>query len=1470
MASLPAGTSPSPNVRVDPILPSEDTTNAATPASPTAPVASGTRAALATPESHVTTASTSPAVTGTGTVVATVAGTSNAQGSAYDPQNGNMYVAYGGNPGFVAVISGETYALLTSIPVGTYPWGIAYDAMNGDLYVSNSGSSNMSVIAGSTNTVVATVSTGANPQGVVYDPSNGELYVSIDGTNSVSEVNPVMNTVSTSVGVDATPYGIAYDPVNGDLYVAAGGANKADVLASSPLSFSTRITVQSSPNGVAYDAATGEIFVANSGSASVSVIDPATNAVTSTVAVSATPSGIAYDPANGDLYTGDNGAAAVSVIDGASLTVAATPAVGTNPTDVGVDGGTGEVYVSNAGSGSVSVLSTVLDLGSMSAAVRGANDTGTVIATPSSPSLGVGDSLFAAYDDQNGNIYVSNWATQNLTVLSGATDRAIASIDLKGVKAFGVAYDSANGDLYVVNNAGTNLTVVSGATNQVVGVVNGLSGGGVSVAYDSANQDLYATCGYYLCVVNGTTNTLVTLITVSNPGPVWGVAYDDANQRIYATALSGAPVSVIDGATNTVIFTFPAGGTPAGVTYDGANGDLYVSDSGTSQVSVINADTYAQVATVSVPGTPWGIAYASDNGNIYVPDDSSQLTVVSGATNTVVGAVPVGASTNPFGVAYDPANGKVYSINSAGSSVPVISTLSSTSAPTGAILDVGQTLFLSAPVIGEGAGIDHVTASASPAGGLYCAASTPGLTTATGTCWGRSPGTYTVTLTATDAIGNSVWSSAAVQVLTDPSVAVPVPTRATADVGQPLALSTSAGGGTGTYASYAWVTPPGLGCAASTSNTLTCVPKSPVAAGSVTVNVTDMNNDTSTSQTLSYTVSADPTITTPTATRLNLDVGQSTALSLAATNGTGLWSTLAWSGLPNGCASMNSTALTCTPGVYGTYSVSATVTDSNGMAASSGPVTLVVSLALATPSFTPSRNTLDVNQTILLSATVSGGTGTFVYAWGSLPAGCASSNTASLACTPASAGSGTFATTVTVTDSNGASLTSAPVTLTVALDPTISPPAPTSVGLDVGQTADLSVTATNGTGGVSTYGWQGLPVGCTSADTLTLACTPTTTGAYGVTVSITDSNHFTATSGTLTLVVSPTLTAPSLAASEPSLDVGQSVILSATTTGGSVPWTYIWSGLPSGCVTGNTAVLACSPTSAGSASVSVSVTDANGISLASNALTLTISSRLTAGSVTLSPAVLDLGQGATISASVNGGSGGLTYGWSGLPSGCATSNRSEVTCTPNATGESWIFVTVSDSNRDLVSMGPVTMAVSPALGTPSVTASASSLTLGGSVTFTASVTGGTAPLTYSWTGLPTGCGSANASVLTCVPTGTGTFTASVRVADATGAHGSASAAPVKVTAAPAPASTGLSSGLDWGILALGLVAVVIALLGVILALRKQGPAAGATTVEGGAGTPPKAPPVPPPPGPGPEPTPEPRTEEDVPWKEDKE
>lgn len=76
-----------------------------------------------------------------------------------------VYVATGrGNS--VAVIDGDSLALITLIPVGQRPWGIAMTPDGRKVYTANGLSNDISVIDTASNKVIATIKAGDGPWGI--------------------------------------------------------------------------------------------------------------------------------------------------------------------------------------------------------------------------------------------------------------------------------------------------------------------------------------------------------------------------------------------------------------------------------------------------------------------------------------------------------------------------------------------------------------------------------------------------------------------------------------------------------------------------------------------------------------------------------------------------------------------------------------------------------------------------------------------------------------------------------------------------------------------------------------------------------------------------------------------------------------------------------------------------------------------------------------------------------------------------------------------------------------------------------------------------------------------------------------------------------------------------------------------------------------------------------------------------------
>ncbi len=374
----------------------------------------------------------------------------------------------------------------------------------------------------------------------------------------------------------------------------------------------------------------------------------------------------------------------------------------------------------------------------------------------------------------------------------------------------------------------------------------------------------------------------------------------------------------------------------------------------------------------------------------------------------------------------------------------------------------------------------------------------------------------------------------------------------------------------------------------------------------------------------------------------------------------------------------------------GSYTYTASSTAKNYSVAGgsfmvSGPMVVDVAFTLLTaaPSATP--NPVEVGVATEIAANAGGGSGTYVtYAWSGLPTGCADpGSVASFSCSPSSAGDTSVQ--VLVTDSNGA-VASGSVELVVSASLTVSASASVNP-VDEGQATTVSAVAGGGVG-EDTFVWSGLPGGCgTPGNVSSFVCTPAAGDAsgspYTVQVSVTDGDGGMA-SYAFALTVDSALTAAPSASMNP-LDVGQATTVSANAAGGAAPYSYAWSGLAgSGCA-GSGASFVCAPTTAGTYTVWVNVTDGNGFSVHVS-FVLDVDSAVSAGTVGGTPNPVTVGTSTTISTTgATGGSGGYSYAWSGYPATCTPGDVASFSCTPTTVGTYTVELQVTDSNGETAS-----------------------------------------------------------------------------------------------------------------------------------------------------------------------------------------
>jgi hypothetical protein len=258
----------------------------------------------------------------------------------------------------------------------------------------------------------------------------------------------------------------------------------------------------------------------------------------------------------------------------------------------------------------------------------------------------------------------------------------------------------------------------------------------------------------------------------------------------------------------------------------------------------------------------------------------------------------------------------------------------------------------------------------------------------------------------------------------------------------------------------------------------------------------------------------------------SLDVGQSKTFTATASGGSGTYSSYHW--YVNGFAQSGQTGSTFSfsPASAGSYSITATVTDSLGVtSAQSTPGSITVAVPPTVAIAPPGSFTMDVGQTKTFTATASGGSGTIHYQWlvGTTAVGADSSSYTYTA-------SGTSASiTCKVTDSASTPVTSSSNTVTISgtvLPPTVSV-SPESATLDVGQSKTFIATANGGSGSYAGYHWY--VNGAIQGDqTSSFSYSAASAGNYSITATVTDSSGATSTQSTASAVtVSDNLTLPS-------------------------------------------------------------------------------------------------------------------------------------------------------------------------------------------------------------------------------------------------------------------------------------------------------------------------------------------------------
>ena len=501
-----------------------------------------------------------------------------------------------------------------------------------------------------------------------------------------------------------------------------------------------------------------------------------------------------------------------------------------------------------------------------------------------------------------------------------------------------------------------------------------------------------------------------------------------------------------------------------------------------------------------------------------------------------------------------------------------------------------------------------------------------------------------------------------------------------------------------------------------TSSATYTAPAASSAAQTATVTATSIASSAQTAS-ATLTVPAAPAITT--ASLGAATVGASYSQTLTASGGISPYTwTLASGTLPTCLTitqSASGAAITGTPNAScaGTYTVTFKVTDSGtptALTATTSALTLTINAAPAiTFAGALSAGTYNVAYTGSVAATGGAGALTYSISAGSLPTGLMlSASTGAIAGTPTVAG--TFPFTVKAADAYGDSNTQA-YSLVVSYPALTVNPASLPVGYVGSNYTQTTLSASGGSG--TGYTWtlangNSLPAGLSLSTGGVITGKATATGAVGFTVKVTDSASNTATgSFSITIDAGVSITTP---LALPTGYVGGNYSKTLAATGGSGTG-YTWSitggsALPSGLTLSAAGVLSGKPTTTGTPSFNITVTDS-----VQNSASAAFSMTVAAGVTIATPATLTGGYqgavytGATLAA-VGGSGTGYTWAWaaaggSAIPAGLNLSAGGAISGTPTAAGTFSVVISVTDSAQNSAS-STFSLTVEPTLAVTTV------------------------------------------------------------------------------------------------------------------------------------------------------------------------
>jgi gliding motility-associated-like protein len=603
--------------------------------------------------------------TGGNPVVATITATPIGSGFAYIVNAGS---------GDVSVINTATNKVVADIPVGSNPNSVCVDPNYDEVYVVNNSSNTISVISTLTNKVTATIPVGPSPWSVTVSPNGSLAYVADGGNNDVEVINTASNKIVKTISAGTNPNAIAVSPDGNLLYV--NNSNQVTVINTTTNKVITNIPVGSAPQAILITPDGNTVYEANYASNDVYAINTKTNTVSAIIPVGSNPGGGSMSPDGSVVYVANESSNSVSVISTATNMVTNTIPVGVNPWGVSVRPDGSQVYVANAGSSTISIVDPT---------------TNAIIST-----IPVGSSPYSFGSFFTGGAGCSQVLNYTITVNPGSTPAITASSAAgaisgcagtasvnPNIQQFTVSGNGLKGNISLTAPTGFEVSLSAGSnysTDISIAPTSGTVGNTVIYVRSSATAAAGKISGNVMLTssgatslqvaVNGMVNALPTVNPIQNQIVTNGsrtIAVNFTGTGNTYTWINNTPGIGLAASGTGNIPSFTAINTgnvavTANITVTSVNKQAdfeYMTDGTSSQVSVISNSTNSIISTIDVGAEPYGIAVSPDGSTAYVSNYiGASVSVINLSENKVISTIPIG--NGPIGIAISPDGRRIY------------------------------------------------------------------------------------------------------------------------------------------------------------------------------------------------------------------------------------------------------------------------------------------------------------------------------------------------------------------------------------------------------------------------------------------------------------------------------------------------------------------------------------------------------------------------------------------------------------------------------------------------------------------------------------------------------------------------------------------------------------------------------------------------------------------------------------------